>query len=278
MSYVTPYTPGATIASRLRFAVWGGAATPTQAATPTHGPAGREDSRASRIVGRDMHTLGRHILGHLEDILGGLGRSGHGLVWPYVKTCRRQDAVTHTIKTTSSDLHTLISNMGLIFADSIGAYTTVAIVAARRSMIAAASAPRRPSGPSALSSIHPGRSDRSDRRANRRNRRIAIDGRPRSGRSTPIDLLDSSPILVVSCQLVTEVDGTTKLAPRRWISATETLVAQGFPVHPHFPRRSPQDFLCSFNRMIAGRQHRTVCSQTGNAMHVTVAGACNVRP
>eukprot|EP00959_Pyramimonas_sp_CCMP1952_P330761 6926278-Pyramimonas_sp.AAC.2 len=40
----------------------------------------------------------------------------------------RQDAVNHTLKTTSSDLHTLISNMGLIFADSIEPYAAVAAI------------------------------------------------------------------------------------------------------------------------------------------------------
>ncbi|CAK0833972.1 unnamed protein product [Prorocentrum cordatum] len=62
------------------------------------------------------------------------------------------------------------------------------------------------------------------------------------------------------------------MAPRRWLSPTESLVAQGFPVHPHFPRRAPGELLCSFNAARSDRTPRTVGSQSGNAMHVNVAG------
>ena len=274
MSYVTLYTRQ----SRRAYASRSGAERrrrPRRRRLLTDPPGAKIAAR--RAVGRDMRTLGRHILGHLAAILGGLGRSGHGLVWPSIREDvsppgrghphpqNNKFGFAHPDLEHGSDLRRL--DWGLHH----GRYSS------RRSTI-----DDRLGTASALGALGP------LLYTSRLLRPIRPTGQPteptncdrRSTQVRPIDA-DRSPRLLSNpcCQLsACEVDGPTKLAPRRWISATETLVAQGFPVHPHFPRRSPHDFLCSFNRMIDSRQHRTVCSQSGNAMHVTVAGACNVIP
>ncbi|CAK0797209.1 unnamed protein product, partial [Prorocentrum cordatum] len=65
--------------------------------------------------------------------------------------------------------------------------------------------------------------------------------------------------------------GETAESPRRWLSPTEALVSQGFPIHPVYPQRSQSDVLCSFN-VRAERKHRVVAGQAGNTMNVSVAG------
>lgn len=64
-------------------------------------------------------------------------------------------------------------------------------------------------------------------------------------------------------------------AVRRWMSPTEALATQGFPVHPLFPAR-PQP-LCSFNVVRPQpRKLRAVCGQAGNSMNVNCAGVIDL--
>ena len=66
--------------------------------------------------------------------------------------------------------------------------------------------------------------------------------------------------------------GSTENAKRRWLCASEALVAQGFPIHAIYPHRSCDELLCSFNLPRESRRHRAVAGQAGNSMHVTVIG------
>ena len=71
------------------------------------------------------------------------------------------------------------------------------------------------------------------------------------------------------------------LAVRRWMTPTEALATQGFPVHPHFPPRVPSalsrpgELLCSFN-FPQPRKLRATCGQAGNSMNVTCAGVLDL--
>ena len=58
----------------------------------------------------------------------------------------------------------------------------------------------------------------------------------------------------------------------RWLSGTEALVAQGFPVHPIMHPEETKEKrgmnLCSFNWWRPGRQARIMRKQAGNSMHL----------
>ncbi len=61
-------------------------------------------------------------------------------------------------------------------------------------------------------------------------------------------------------------------SPRRWVTATEALLLQGFPVHPEFPGPplGERNFT-SFNTHIL-RAPRKVCERAGNSMNVNCIG------
>ena len=54
----------------------------------------------------------------------------------------------------------------------------------------------------------------------------------------------------------------------RWLTASEALVCQGFPVHPEFSGRSSSSMLCSFNVPRSARNCARVRHQVGNAMFI----------
>ncbi|CAJ1459978.1 unnamed protein product, partial [Effrenium voratum] len=55
----------------------------------------------------------------------------------------------------------------------------------------------------------------------------------------------------------------------RWLTGTEALCGQGFPVHPQVASSIPLPF-CSFHEKRESRTSRHMCAQSGNSMNVLV--------
>ena len=61
--------------------------------------------------------------------------------------------------------------------------------------------------------------------------------------------------------------------PGRWITGTEAVCSQGFPVHPEVIRAMPEGTrLCSFHTKLESRSTRHMWCQAGNSMNCLVIG------
>ena len=68
-------------------------------------------------------------------------------------------------------------------------------------------------------------------------------------------------------------DSIGPCACARWLSGTEALLLQGFPVHPCFPDAPVNErHYTSFNVGGIDRSCRKVCEMAGNSMNVNVVG------
>lgn len=85
---------------------------------------------------------------------------------------------------------------------------------------------------------------------------------------------------MLMCESIPETSanphGMPKANVRRWMTGSEMLVAQGFPLHPSFPRRPLNGGILSSFEVSRPRKVRVLGAQAGNSMHTNCAGMLDV--
>ncbi|CAK9099072.1 Uncharacterized protein SCF082_LOCUS46421 [Durusdinium trenchii] len=80
------------------------------------------------------------------------------------------------------------------------------------------------------------------------------------------------PTIIKNCSIMYWANAS----PERWISGTEAVCTQGFPIHPEVTRALPAETrLCSFHTKRQERSTRHMWCQAGNSMNCLVMGLLN---